>query len=312
MMSPSFFFSFFFFWQLWRLRFPLPQLLPNGSVACVMATCHSRVGWRVLGSSETFQFSHVFWGASFLNPLCSLSALTFAKFQSSCVHCSESSASSMLLRLWFLCSSPRFLNFTFFFRYTPLFFLFFLSFWSFICFLFLCLVPFLNFSFFVSFFMDYSNIRCISPLVIFFFTRLGVFIGCSSGYYPQIGDFALGDSSLSLALGDLYLLLCQSLSWFESVQGVLRRESMSSKVRSSDLEANLPSSTSMGGVEMDTAISMHLPSRPSTSPRSFYALQEECSLREVTFLRFKDRFQFPEETRVHLSRRGKKSCAFAH
>ena len=160
--------------------------------------------------------------------------------------------------------------------------------------------------------MDYSNIRRISPLVIFFFTWLGVFIGCSSGYYPQIGDFALGDSSLSLALGDLYLLLCQSLSWFESVQGVLRRESMSSEVRSSDLEANLPSSTSMGGVETDTAISMHLPSRPSTSPRSFYALQEECSLREVTFLRFRDRFQFPEETRVRLSRRGEKSCAFAH
>ena len=160
--------------------------------------------------------------------------------------------------------------------------------------------------------MDYSNIRRISPLVTFFFTLLGVFIGCSSGYYPQIGDFALGDSSLCLALGDLYPLLFQSLSWFELVQGVLRRESMSSEVRSSDLEANLPSSTSTGGVEMYTAVSMPLPSRPSTLPRSFYALQEECSLREDTFLRFKDKFQFPEETKVHLSRRGEKSCAFAH
>ena len=139
-----------------------------------------------------------------------------------------------------------------------------------------------------------------------------MFIGCSSGYYPQIGDFALGDSSLSLALSDLYLLLCQSLSWFESVQGVQRRESMSSEVRSSDLEANLPSSASTGGVEMDTTVSMPLPSRPSTSPRSFYALQEECSLREDTFLRFKDRFQFPEKTRVRLPRKGEKSCAFAH
>ena len=87
---------------------------------------------------------------------------------------------------------------------------------------------------------------------------------------------------------------------------------MSSEVRSSDLEANLPSSTSTGGVETYTAVSMPLPSRPSTLPRSFYALQEECSLREDTFLRFKDKFQFPEETRVHLSRRGEKSCAFAH
>ena len=160
--------------------------------------------------------------------------------------------------------------------------------------------------------MDYSNIRPISPSSAFFFTQLGVFIGCSSGYYPQIGDFALGDSSLILVLGDLYPLLCQSLSWFESVQGVLRRESMSSEVRSSDLEANLPSSASTCGVEMDTAVSMPLPSHPSTSPQSFYALQEVYSLREDTFLRFKDRFLFPEETRVHLPRRGEKSCASAH
>ena len=87
---------------------------------------------------------------------------------------------------------------------------------------------------------------------------------------------------------------------------------MSSEVRSSDLEANLPSSTSTGGVEKDTVVSMPLPSRPSTSPWSFYALQEECSLRKDTFLRFKDRFQFPKETRVRLPRRGEKSCAFAH
>ena len=87
---------------------------------------------------------------------------------------------------------------------------------------------------------------------------------------------------------------------------------MSSKVRSSDLEANLPYSASTGGVETNTTISIPLPSRPSTLPRSFYALQEECSLREDTFLRFKDRFLFPEETRVHLPRRGEKSCASAH
>ena len=100
----------------------------------------------------------------------------------------------------------------------------------------------------------------------------------------------LGDSSLSLVLGDLYPLLRQSLSWFESVQGVLRKESMSSEVRSS---ANLPSSTNTGGVETDTTVSMPLPYRPSTSPRSFYALQEECSLMEDTFLRFKTGFSSP-------------------
>ena len=44
-----------------------------------------------------------------------------------------------------------------------------------------------------------------------FFAHLGVFIGFSSGHCPRVGDFTLGDSSLSLVLGDLYPLLCQSL-----------------------------------------------------------------------------------------------------
>ena len=63
-------------------------------------------------------------------------------------------------------------------------------------------------------------------------------------------------------------------SWFESMQGVLKRANMSFKVRSSGLEANLSSSTGTGGVEMDTAISVPLSSRPSisVSPWSFYAL----------------------------------------
>ena len=79
----------------------------------------------------------------------------------------------------------------------------------------------MNFAFSASFLMNYSDIRCISPLIAFFFARLGVLIGCSSGHYPQIRDLALGDSSLRLVLGDLYPLLCQSLDWFESVRGVL-------------------------------------------------------------------------------------------
>ena len=89
---------------------------------------------------------------------------------------------------------------------------------------------------------------------------------------------------------------------------------MGSEVRFSDLEANLSSSAGMGGVEMDTAVSVPSSSllSVSASPRSFHALKEECSLREDTFIRFRDRFQFPEETRVRIPRKGKKSCAFAH
>ena len=35
-------------------------------------------------------------------------------------------------------------------------------------------------------------------------------------------------------------------------------------------------------------------------------------MNENTFSRFKDRFQFPKETRARLPKRGEKSCAFAH
>ena len=100
--------------------------------------------------------------------------------------------------------------------------------------------------------VDYFDIRHTSPLIAFIFSCLGAFIGFSSGHCPQVGVFALGDSSLSLVLGDLYPLLCQSLSWFELVQRVLRKENMGSEVRSSDLEANLSSSADTGGVKMDT------------------------------------------------------------
>ena len=86
--------------------------------------------------------------------------------------------------------------------------------------------------------VDYSDIRSTSPTIAFFFACMGAFIGFSSEDCPQVRDFTLGDSSLSLVLGDLYPLLCQSLDWFGSVREVLRRENMGSEVRSSDLETS--------------------------------------------------------------------------
>ena len=68
-----------------------------------------------------------------------------------------------------------------------------------------------------SLMVDYFDIRRTFLSVAFFFALLGVFIGSSSGHCPQVGDFALSDSNLSLVLGDLYPLLCQSLGWFELV-----------------------------------------------------------------------------------------------
>ena len=119
-------------------------------------------------------------------------------------------------------------------------------------------------------------------------------------------------------LGSLYLLLYQSLAWFRSTRGVLRRETIGSEIRLSDLKTNLSSSASPIGAGTDTATSIpsSLPSfsHPSTSDtsRPFHALKEECSLKRDTFRRFRVRFQFPNEAKVHLPRRGEKSCAFAH
>jgi len=49
----------------------------------------------------------------------------------------------------------------------------------------------------------------------------------------------------------------------------------------------------------------------STKPRSFHALKEKCALKANFFNKFRDRFQFPDETRARLPRKGEKACAFA-
>ena len=99
--------------------------------------------------------------------------------------------------------------------------------------------------------VDYSNIRRTSPSVAFFFARLGASLGFSSAHCSRVRDFVLGDGNLGLVLGDLYPLLHRSLDWFRTVRKVLRRERMGSKIRSSDLETGLSSSTSTDGVKID-------------------------------------------------------------
>ena len=93
---------------------------------------------------------------------------------------------------------------------------------------------------------------------------------------------------------------------------------MGFKVRSSDLETSLSSSAGTARAETDTTTSVPSfapsSSQPSVSatPRSFHALKEEFSLKEGTFSRFRDRFQFLEETRARLPRKGEKFCVFTY
>ena len=65
--------------------------------------------------------------------------------------------------------------------------------------------------------VNYSNIRCTSPSIAFFFARLGELLGSPNGHCLWVGDFVLGDSSLELVLVNLYPLLHQSLDWFGTV-----------------------------------------------------------------------------------------------
>ena len=143
---------------------------------------------------------------------------------------------------------------------------------------------------------------------------MGASLSSPSSHYLRVGDFALGDSILGLVFGSLYPLLHQSLDWFRFVRKVLRRESIGFEVRSSNLEIGLSCSVGTAGVETDSATSVPSSFLPSisASPRSFHALKEKFFLKEDTFSRFRDIFQFLEETRVRLPRKGEKSCAFTH
>ena len=96
--------------------------------------------------------------------------------------------------------------------------------------------------------VDYNEFRHISPSIAFLFAHLGGLLDSSGDRYPQIVGFVVRGSSLDLALGDLYPLLYQSLSWFKSIRGVLRRENMGSELGSSGQERG-----SSSGVVVDRA-----------------------------------------------------------
>ena len=93
---------------------------------------------------------------------------------------------------------------------------------------------------------------------------------------------------------------------------------MGSEVRSGDVERGSSSSVGTAGAGVDTATSMPsslpLSSHPSAFATTcpFHALKEKCSLKVDVFSKFRDRFQFPNETRACLPRKGEKACAFAH
>ena len=60
--------------------------------------------------------------------------------------------------------------------------------------------------------VDFDFIKKEAPPILFFFTRLGVFLESSSGRRPHVGLFVPRDyGALKPALISLYPLLCRSL-----------------------------------------------------------------------------------------------------
>ena len=89
---------------------------------------------------------------------------------------------------------------------------------------------------------------------------------------------------------------------------------MGSEVGLDNLERNSSSNVGTVRAGVDTTISAPSSSHPSTSDtlHSFHALKEKCSLKIEVFNKFWDKFQFPNETRACLPKKGEKACAFAH
>uniref|UniRef100_A0A7N2MTF2 Uncharacterized protein n=1 Tax=Quercus lobata TaxID=97700 RepID=A0A7N2MTF2_QUELO len=93
---------------------------------------------------------------------------------------------------------------------------------------------------------------------------------------------------------------------------------MGFEMGSDNLERDSSSDAGTVGAGVDTATSA--PSgAPSSShppasgePRSFHALKEKCSLKIEVFNKFRDKFQFHDEIRARLPRKGEKAYAFAH
>ena len=163
--------------------------------------------------------------------------------------------------------------------------------------------------------VDFSEVRTLFPSIsFFFFACLGAFLESSSGHRPHVGIFVSRDSAFRAVLADFYPLLHQSVNWYHLLCEMSMEERECSTVRSSELETGLSSSDKLMEMEVDTTISKPLSSKPlsskpssSSKARTFHALKELCNLDEEMLFRFKDRFQFLEETRIRLPHKNEKS-----
>ena len=106
---------------------------------------------------------------------------------------------------------------------------------------------------------------------------------------------------MDLLLTNLFLLLRQSVNWFEELVG---NRGVMFEVRSSELETRLSSSNDPVEVKVDPIASNR------REVRAFHALEEVCALDFDTLSRFRDRFQLPDRVRIPLPHEEESACYF--
>ena len=122
------------------------------------------------------------------------------------------------------------------------------------------------------------------PSVSFFFARLGVFMGYSSGRHPQVSLFVSHSTALKPILFSLYPLIRHSLIKHHLDMATI--EYREDDVRSSELETGLSSNVESLCKAVDIVVSKR-PSSSSSPP--LHALFEICSLKEKHLNGFRKR-----------------------
>ena len=89
-------------------------------------------------------------------------------------------------------------------------------------------------SLYLVFMVNGSEVRVAYPSVSFFFACLRASLGTSCVFLPSLANFVSKGSSLGVVLGSLFLLLSQSIDWFE---GLLSERGAMFEVRSSGLSS---------------------------------------------------------------------------
>ena len=71
-----------------------------------------------------------------------------------------------------------------------------------------------------------SKVRVACPSVSFFFAHLGASLGTSRASFPLVENFVFEGNGLGVVLGELFLVLCQSINRFEGLVSEGERENV--------------------------------------------------------------------------------------